>query len=87
VNQTSPIFERLLEPVARALNIDAASQLISLRADDVTQARMDDLANRCREGLLSESERAEYESLVTAGEMISILQAKARITLATPPAA
>jgi hypothetical protein len=87
MDRTAPIFDRLLEPVARALNLDAASRLISLRADDATQARMEELAERCSEGALSDSDRAEYESLVTAGEMISVLRAKARIALATPPAA
>jgi hypothetical protein len=87
MTRTLPIFDRLLEPVARALNSDAASQLLSLRADDATQARIDELADRCNEGTLSDGERAEYESLVAAGELISVLQAKARIALATPPAA
>jgi hypothetical protein len=48
---------------------------------------MDDLADRCREGLLTDDERSEYESLVAVAGMIAILQAKARLVLATPPAA
>jgi hypothetical protein len=62
--QTQSILDRLLEPVARALNSDAASRLVSLRADAATQARIDDLAERCNESALSESERAEYEAPV-----------------------
>jgi hypothetical protein len=87
MDRTFPVLDRLLEPVARALNLDAATRLVSLRADDVTQARIDELAEGCSEGTLSEADRAEYELLITAGEIVSILQTKARIALASPPAA
>jgi hypothetical protein len=87
MDQAMQTLDRLLEPVGRALNGRAAHELLSLRADAQTQARIDDLADRCREGQLSNTERGEYESLVAASGMIAILQAKARVALATPPAA
>ncbi len=80
------ILDRLLDPVGRALNGRAAHELLSLRADPQAQSRIDDLADRCREGQLTDAERSEYESLVAASGMIAILQAKARVVLTTPPA-
>jgi hypothetical protein len=75
-----------LDPVGQALNGSAAQAFLSLRADSEVQARIDDLADRCNEGGLTPAEQAEYESLIAAAGVISILQAKARIVLITPPA-
>jgi hypothetical protein len=76
------VLERLLEPVSRSLNTEAARKLIRLKADAVVQARVDELARKCNEGDLTPGERAEYERYVTAGNLIAILQAKARLLLA-----
>lgn len=74
-------IERLLEPVSRSLNVEAAKKLIKLKADAKTQARVDELARKCNEGALTPSERSEYERYVTAGNLVAILQAKARLIL------
>jgi hypothetical protein len=78
----SAVLERMLEPVSRSLNVEAAQKLVRLKADSKTQARVDKLARKCNEGELTAAERAEYERLVTAGTMIAILQAQARLVLA-----
>jgi hypothetical protein len=75
-------MDRLLEPVTRSLNLEAARKLANLKADAKTQARINKLAAKCNEGELSPLERAEYERYVTAGNLIAILKAKARILLA-----
>ena len=75
------MLERLLEPVSRNLNVDAAKELISLKADSKTQARLDQLAQKCNEGALSPAEKIEYEQFVTAGNLVATLQAKARLLL------
>jgi hypothetical protein len=43
---------------------------------------VDKLGRKCNEGELTAAERSEYERLVTAGTMIAILQAQARLVLA-----
>lgn len=78
----SAALERLLEPVSRSLNTEAARKLVRIKADARTQARVDELARKCNEGELSPRERSEYEHLVTAGTLVAILQAKARLRLA-----
>ena len=80
----SPIaaLDRLLEPVGRCLTPRAARALVALRADEETQNRIEELARKSTAGKLKREERAEYESLVAAGTVIAILQAKARAELA-----
>ena len=80
-NGSAALLERLLEPVSRSLNAKAAKELIKLKTDAKTQARVDELARKCNEGDLSPSERLEYERYVTAGNLVAILQAKARLIL------
>jgi hypothetical protein len=75
---TSAALDRLLDPVASLLSLDVAQRLSQFRADDQTQARLDELAERANEGLLTPDEQAEYEAYVTAIDLVSILQLKAR---------
>jgi hypothetical protein len=75
-------LERILEPVSSSLNDDAARKLIKIRADARSRARVARLARKCNSGKLSADEREEYEAYVMAGELIAILQAKARLHLA-----
>jgi hypothetical protein len=42
------------------------------------QERVDALAERANEGILSDMERSEYEALINAVDFISILKLKAR---------
>ncbi len=77
----APVLDRLLDPVARLLTPEVARKLVDLRFDSVAQARIDKLARKCNEGQLTESERREYESYVSAIDLIAILQAKARALL------
>lgn len=74
-------LDRILEPVSRCLTRDVAKELVQLRADPETQARIDELADKCTEGELSDAERAEYETYVRAIDFITMLQLKARSLL------
>jgi hypothetical protein len=83
---STEILDRLLDPVGRLLSPEVARRLIALRADPVAQARVDYLGDRANEGLLTPEEREEYETLVAASNVIAILQAKARASLASSAA-
>ena len=72
----------MLEPVTQCLTPDVADSLVRIQVDAELQARIDELADRCTEGELTDKERAEYETYVRAGSQIAILQAKARRVLA-----
>ena len=76
------VLDRLLNPFSASLTPAMARRLVTFRADAATQARVDELANKCNEGELSPAERREYEAYVRAIHFISILQSKARTQLA-----
>jgi hypothetical protein len=75
------VIERLLEPVSASLNEEAARKLLRIKADARARARVEILAHKCNEGALTPEERADYEMYVLAGEIVAILQAKARLRL------
>lgn len=79
------VLDELLEPVTRAFSQEVAQALLKVRASDAVQARIAELAEKCNEGLLTENERSEYESYVQAADLVSVLQAKARVWLARRP--
>lgn len=76
------VLNEILEPVTNAFSRDVAQALVNVRAGETAQARIAGLAGKCNEGLLTPAEQAEYESYVQAVDMISVLQAKARVWLA-----
>jgi hypothetical protein len=77
-------LERLLEPLAGCLSPDVAAKVADLRADEAIQDRIDYLAERSNEGLLTAEERAEYAGYLHAIDVIAVLQAKARSLLRRP---
>ena len=81
--ETATYLDRMLEPVSDCLTPEVARRLAQMRADPELQARIDDLADRCTEGALTAEEKLEYETYVRAGNLIGILQAKARKLLGT----
>jgi hypothetical protein len=76
------VLDRVLDPVGRIMTPNVARALVKVRVDRKTQAQIDRLARRCNEGKLTESERAQYETFVSAIDFVAILQAKARKMLA-----
>lgn len=81
------LLEQMLDPVTRCFTPDVARRLVELRASPAAQARIAELAEKCNEGELSAAERDEYEAYVAAGNLIAILQAKARRLLSEQTAA
>jgi hypothetical protein len=68
----------LLDPLSRCLDAESAQRVAEFHIDPAAQARIDTLAERANDGLLSEDEQAEYEAFINAGDFISILKLKAR---------
>ena len=72
---------RLLDPVRDCFTAEVARKIVALRADESAQARLDELAEKNRESRITSDERSEYEGLVSAGNLIAVLQTKARSAL------
>ena len=77
----SSTLDKLFDPVGRCLTPEVARALVALRADAEVQARLDELADKNTEGQLSADERAEYDMLLAALSVVTVLQAKARVLL------
>ncbi len=78
---TTSVLDRLLDPISRCLTAESARALATMEADPVAQARIEELAEKCNEGQISAEERQEYETYVHVGNVLAILQAKARLHL------
>jgi hypothetical protein len=76
------VLDQLLDPVTRCLTPEAAESLLQLHAPVQAQARIEALADKCTAGTLTPDEEAEYDSYLSAGNLIAVLQAKARTLLA-----
>jgi hypothetical protein len=75
-------LDRVLAAVGQCLDRKSAESLRRLRADADMQARIQELADKCTEGTLSEEERQEYDAMMRVGNFVAILQAKARLKAA-----
>ena len=78
---TTQNLDRLLEPFASCFSHEVAEKVVTFRADEAMQERIDYLADRANEGLLTNDERDEYAGYLHAIDMIAVLQAKARAYL------
>jgi hypothetical protein len=74
-------LDRMLEPLVGCLSPDVAAKIADLKADESLQTRIDYLADRANEGLLTDVEREEYAGYLRAIDVITVLQAKARSQL------
>jgi selenocysteine lyase/cysteine desulfurase len=71
-------FERGTDPILDILTVEQARALVTYSGDEELRARIDELAAKNTEGLMTDQERAEYQGYVRANNFMSVLQAKAR---------
>ncbi len=76
--QETSVLDRMLDPLCRCLDAESAKRVAELSIDPVVQARVDVLAERANEGLLTSEERAEYEAYINIDDFISILKMKTK---------
>ena len=72
------MLDQFLDPLSRCVDTESARRVLALGVSASVQERVDTLAERANEGLLSDDERAEYEALINAEDFIEILKLKAR---------
>jgi hypothetical protein len=74
----SALLDQFLDPFSQCLDAESARRVACLHVSAPVQERVDFLAERAKAGQLSGEEQDEYEALVNAADIISILQLKAR---------
>lgn len=76
-------FDRGVQPILRIVPPDKAKEIVRFRPDPRLRARIEELAEKSTEGVLSEKERSEYEGYVRANKFVAILRRQARQLIAT----
>ena len=76
------LLSGIMEPLGRCLTPASARQIVRWRANAAASRRIEALARRSDEGLLTPEECAEYRLFVEVGDIVALLQAKARRYLA-----
>jgi hypothetical protein len=75
------LLERMVEPIGRVLTPQAAAEILEVRADEETQRRIDELADKCNEGTLTIAESSEYQEFISLFNILTVLQARALTVL------
>jgi hypothetical protein len=75
------IFGRLIEPEESNLAPEVARYLLTLTFRQTDRDRMNELAEKAREGHLTKEEDQELNSYIHVGNLLAILQSKARKSL------
>ncbi len=71
-------LDRMLDPLSDCLDAEVARRIVALRIAPDIQARIQELADRCNHGQLTEAERLEYDGFVEGAEIVSLIKLKAR---------
>jgi hypothetical protein len=80
-NSQAAIFLRLWETKNGHLSRTVAREVLKLRFSAKDEARMHELAEKNRTGTITADELEEFDDYITIGDLLAILQSKARQTL------
>jgi hypothetical protein len=72
------ILSRVLEPDKPLLSTDAARSILALDFTPADRDRMNALSAKARAGTLTADENEELDNYIRVGDLLSILQLKAR---------
>ena len=70
------LLDQILDPFTQCLDAASAQRVVEFGLAPAVQQRVDALAERANEGVLTEDERADYEALINAADFIAILKLK-----------
>jgi hypothetical protein len=80
-NTETAIWERVIDPNEDDLSPEAARFLLRLDFGEPDHARMQELAQKSNDGTLTADERLELQNYVRIGNVIALMQSKARLSL------
>jgi hypothetical protein len=72
------LLDQILDPFSRCMDSGTVDRLNEFRISPAVQEKVEALAERANDGLLSDDERTQYEALVNAADFIAIIKLKAR---------
>jgi hypothetical protein len=80
-NREPAIWARLMQTPGDELSPEAAAYLLSIRFAESDVDRMRQLAERSEAGELTGEEGAEFDSYLHIGNLLAVIQSKARLAL------
>jgi uncharacterized protein YnzC (UPF0291/DUF896 family) len=80
-NTETAIWERVIDPNEDDLSPEAARFLLRLDFGEPDHARMEELAQKSNDGTLTADERLELQNYVRIGNVLALMQSKARLSL------
>lgn len=87
MNTKSSVLEPLLQSAVGDMPPDYARRVLEVDFTPAEVARHRELAEKCQLGTLTEEEHVELDDLLTANDLLTILHAKAQLSLKRPSAA
>ena len=75
------ILSQVVAPDRADLPPELARSILDLKFSRAAVARMNELAEKNNQGILSDSERQEMEKYMRVGSFLDLMQAKARLSL------
>ncbi len=87
VTTETEILEQVIELSAPEMSAEAAKALPGFRFHESAVARINELAEKNRQGTLTPAERALLERYQRVGNFLNLIHAKARCALSTPTSA
>jgi len=83
-NREAAIWARLID-ARRELSAEVAGYLLSIGFGEGDRERMEQLAELSEAGTLTDEERAEFDSYLHVGNLLAVMQSKARLALRRKP--
>jgi hypothetical protein len=84
-NREANIWARLMQAQRDDPSQEVARYLLSIGFGERDRDRMQQLADRSESGTLTDDERAEFDSYLHVGNLLAVIQSKARVTLRQDP--
>jgi hypothetical protein len=75
---TASAIDRFLDPLTGCFTPQVAERIVALRLDPELSARIEYLAQKANDGTITADEDDEYKDYVEGGDMLALIQAKAR---------
>jgi hypothetical protein len=72
------LLDQLLDPFTQCLDVESAQRVVKIGITPAVELRLNALAERANEGLLTGEDREDYEALINAADVIAILKLKAQ---------
>ncbi|HMD96975.1 MAG TPA: hypothetical protein VKM93_06535 [Terriglobia bacterium] len=78
-DREAAIWARLMQAQRDTLSPEVAEHLLSIGFGESDRDRMQQLAERSESGTLTDEEREEFDSYLHVGNLLAVMQSKARL--------